>query len=354
MKIVNKSDRISLAHGSGGVETYELIAKLILSRVPDNFKKILNGVGIDILDDGASVPLPNGQHIVISIDAYTVNPPFFPGGDIGALAACGSINDVLMMGGKPIAMLDSIVVEEGFPVEDLEKIIESFTKILISEGIALIGGDFKVMPRGQIDGIVITSTAIGIADKLIVDRPHPGDKIVVSDFVGDHGAVIMLLQMGLKDKVEEIGKGLLRSDVKPLTKLMLPLIQKYGEYIHAARDPTRGGLAGVLNEWASKTGLVIVIDESLTPIRVNVRRYSEMLGIDPLYLASEGVAVLAIDPSLAGMIVEFMKSIGYENTRVIGEVKQSEKFKGVVVARTSVGGYRIVDPPRGELVPRIC
>lgn len=351
---MSKSDRVSLAHGSGGVETYELIAKLILSRVPDNFKRVLNGVGIDVLDDGASVPLPNGQHIVISIDAYTVNPPFFPGGDIGTLAACGSINDVLMMGGKPIAMLDSIVIEEGFPVEDLEKIIESFTMILISESIALIGGDFKVMPRGQIDGIVITSAAIGIADKLIVDKPRPGDKIVVSDFVGDHGAVIMLLQMGLKDKVEEIGKGLLKSDVKPLTKLMLPLIQKYGEYIHAARDPTRGGLAGVLNEWASKTGLVIVIDESLTPIRVNVRRYSEMLGIDPLYLASEGVAVLAIDPSLADIVVEFMKSIGYGNTRIIGEVKQSEKFKGVVLARTGVGGYRIVDPPRGELVPRIC
>ncbi|MEM4788919.1 MAG: hydrogenase expression/formation protein HypE [Ignisphaera sp.] len=351
---MSKNVRISLAHGSGGIETYELIAKLILSRVPDNFKKILNGVGIDVLDDGASIPIPNGQHIVVSIDAYTVNPPFFPGGDIGSLAACGSINDVLMMGGKPMAMLDSIVVEEGFSIEDLEKIIESFTNILVNEGVALIGGDFKVMPRGQIDGIVITTVAIGIADKLIIDNPRPGDKILVSDFIGDHGAVIMLLQMGLKNKVEELNKGLLKSDVKPLTKLMLPLIQKYGEYIHAARDPTRGGLAGVLNEWASRTGLVITIDESLTPVRGNVKRYSEMLGIDPLYLASEGVAVLAVDPSVASEVVEFIKSLGYENTRIIGEVKQSEKFKGIVLAKTGIGGYRIVDPPRGELVPRIC
>jgi hydrogenase expression/formation protein HypE len=346
--------RITLAHGSGGVEMHEIIEKLILSKVPGNLKKALNGVGLDALDDGATIPLPNGKHIVVSIDAYTVNPPFFPGGNIGVLAACGSINDVLMMGGKPIAMLDSIVVEEGFPVEELDIIVNSFIEILKSERVALIGGDFKVMPKGHIDKIVIITVAIGIADKVIVDNPQQGDKIIVSDYVGDHGAVIMLLQMGLEEKIDELSKGLLKSDVKTLTKLMIPLIEKYGDYIHASRDPTRGGLAGVLNEWASRTGTVIIVNENSIPIRSSVKRYSEMLGIDPLYLASEGVAVLSVDSSVAEEVVEFIKSLGFENARIIGEVKQSEKYKGIVLAKTGVGGYRIIDPPRGELVPRIC
>lgn len=346
--------RISLAHGSGGVETYELLRKLVFSRVPDSLKKVLSGVGLDELEDGAVIPLQSGQYMVISIDSYIVNPPFFPGGDIGVLAACGSINDVLMMGGRPIAIMDSIVVEEGFSLEELEKIIDSFMQVLISEGVALIGGDFKVMPKGQVDKIVITTVGIGIAEKVIVDKPKPGDKIVVSDFVGDHGATIMLLQMGLENKVEELSKGLLKSDVKPLTKLMYPLIQRFGEHIHGARDPTRGGLAGVLNEWALKSNTVIVIDEAEIPVRLGVKRYAEMLGIDPLYLASEGVAVLAVDPLVAEGVVEFMKSVGFENARIIGEVKYSDKFRGLVVMRTSIGGYRVVDPPRGEIVPRIC
>lgn len=347
-------NKVTLAHGSGGIETYELLKKLVFNRIPENLKKILSGVGIDELDDGAAIPLPNGQFMIISVDSYTVNPPFFPGGDIGVLAACGSINDVLMMGGKPIAMMDSIVVEEGFSLEELERIVNSFIQVLISEDVALIGGDFKVMPKGHIDRIVISTVGIGVAERVIVDRPRPSDKIVVSDFVGDHGATIMLLQMGLENKVEELNKGLLKSDVKPLTKLMIPLVQKFGEHIHAARDPTRGGLAGVLNEWASRSGTLIVIDEEKIPIRSSVKRYSEMLGIDPLYLASEGVAVLAVDPLVADSIVEFMRSLGFENAKVVGEVRYSEKFKGLVVTRTSIGGYRVIEPPRGELVPRIC
>lgn len=347
-------DRITLAHGSGGVETFEILERLIFKRVEDKLKRVGNGFGIDVLDDGAVIPLPSGDHIVVSIDAYTVNPPFFPGGNIGTLAAAGSINDVLMMGGRPIAILDSIVVEEGFPIEDLEKIVQSFLDVLKSENIALIGGDFKVMPKGSVDKIVMTTTAIGIAKKPIVDNPKPGDKIIVSDFVGDHGAVIMLLQMGLEKNVEELGKGLLKSDAKPLTKLMLPLIDRFSNYINAARDPTRGGLAGILNEWASRTGTVIVVEEPLIPVRESVKRYCEMLGVDPLYLASEGVAVLSVDPTVAEEVVEYMKSLGFENARIIGEVKSSEKFKGYVLMKTGVGGYRILEPPRGELVPRIC
>lgn len=345
---------VTLAHGSGGIESFKLLEELLLSRVEDRFKKVEGGVGIDKLDDGASIPLPDGRHLVFSIDAYTVNPHFFPGGNIGVLAAAGTINDVLMMGAKPLAMLDSIVVEEGFPLKDLELIVESFVGVLKREGVALVGGDFKVMPRGQVGGIVVTTAGIGVAERVIVDEPTPGDRVVVSGCIGDHGAVIALLQAGLGGSVKELTEGLLKSDVKPLTRLMLPLFERYVWAITAARDPTRGGLAGVLNEWASRSGTVIVVEEEGIPVREPVKRYSEMLGIDPLYLASEGAAVLAVKPEAAEEVVEYIRSLGFEEAREIGEVRSSEKYRGFVLARTSVGGHRIIEPPSGELIPRIC
>ncbi|MFP3485334.1 MAG: AIR synthase related protein, partial [Vulcanisaeta sp.] len=247
---------IRLAHGSGGVETSMILEELIFSKVEDPLKRVGNGIGIDFPDDAAAIPLPSGDYLIITVDAYTVNPPFFPGGNIGVLAASGSINDVLMMGGKPIAMLDSIIVEEGFPIDDLSKIIDSFIDTLRREGVALIGGDFKVMPKGQLDKIVITTVGIGLAKKPIVDVPRVGDKIIVSDYVGDHGAVILAYQLGSDVSTELLEKSRLKSDVKPLTKLMLPLIEKYGDYIHAARDPTRGGLSMVLNDWAKASNAI--------------------------------------------------------------------------------------------------
>jgi len=344
---------VTLAHGSGGFEMHELLSQLIFSRVIHELKRVKGGIGIDKLDDGALIPINNNEFMVVSIDSYTVNPPIFPGGSIGSLAAAGSLNDVIMMGGRPIAMLDSIVVEEGFPLDQLNMIIEDFLRILREEKVALIGGDFKVMPKGHIDRIVITTVALGITKNPIVDEVKPGDKVIVSDYIGDHGAVIMLLQMGLGDRVEEINAGLLKSDVKPLSR-MLPVFDKFKGYIHASRDPTRGGLAGILNEWARSSGLVIVLDEAMVPIRDSVARYSEMLGIDPLYLANEGVAVLSVDPNVAGEVVEYMRSLGFDNAKIIGEVRASERYKGYVLARTAVGGFRIIEEPRGELVPRIC
>ncbi|MEM4769830.1 MAG: hydrogenase expression/formation protein HypE [Desulfurococcaceae archaeon] len=348
-------DRVTLAHGSGGVEMLELLENMIFRRVEDKYKRVEGGVGIDAADDGAAIPIGENRYLVVSIDSYTVNPPFFPGGNIGVLAVCGSINDVLMMGGKPIAMLDTIIVEEGFPMSSLEVIVNSMISVLREEGIALIGGDFKVMPKGQIDRIVITTAAIGVSEgKPIVDKPSPGDAIIVTDYVGDHGAVILLMQMGLGEEVEEITTGKLRSDVKPLTKLMLPLLSRYRGCIKAARDPTRGGLAGVLNEWASKTGTLILINESKVPIREAVRKYAEALGVDPLNLASEGSAVLAVEQWCADELVDFIHKLGFENARVIGEVRETNEFKGYVVAETPVGGLRVIEPPRGEIVPRIC
>lgn len=354
MEVVDISDIVRLAHGSGGTEMREILERLIFSKIDPVLKRVGGGVGIDQPDDGAAIPLHDGRYLIVTVDSYTVSPIFFPGGNIGSLAASGTINDILMMGGKPIALLDSIVVEEGFPIKDLQIIVDSLIDVVRSEGIALIGGDFKVMPKGQVDKIVITTTGVGVASKPIVDRPRAGDKIVVSDYVGDHGAVIMTLQLGLEKRIEELSKGVLKSDVKPLSKLMIPLIEKYGDYIHAARDPTRGGLAGVLNEWASSSDIVVVVDEESVPIREPVARYCEMLGIDPLYLASEGVAVLSIDPDVADEVINYMKSLGYVNARIIGEVRVSGRYRNYVVMRTAIGGFRILEPPHGELVPRIC
>ncbi|MCS7110647.1 MAG: hydrogenase expression/formation protein HypE [Ignisphaera sp.] len=353
-EVVVISEVIRLSHGSGGTETREILERLIFSKIDPKLKRISGGIGIDWLDDGALIPLHDGRYLVVTVDSYTVNPIFFPGGNIGSLAASGTLNDVLMMGGKPIALLDSIVVEEGFPVEDLQTIVDSFISIIRSEGVALIGGDFKVMPKGQVDKIVITTTGIGISDKPIVDKPKAGDKIIVSDYIGDHGAVIMMLQLGLEKRIEELSKGALKSDVKPLSRLMIPLIEKYGDYIHAARDPTRGGLSGVLSEWVASSDIVIVVNEDAIPIREAVARYCEMLGVDPLYLASEGVAVLSIDSHVADEVVNYMKSLGYANAKIIGEVKTSEKYRNYVIMKTAIGGFRILEPPHGELVPRIC
>ena len=341
--------KITLSHGSGGVETSQILERLIFKRVEDDLKCIEGGLGIDYPDDAAAIPKEDG-YLVVTTDSYTVNPPFFPETNIGGLAASGTINDVLMLGGKPIAALDSIIVEEGFPEEDLRKIIDTMLSILRENGIAVIGGDFKVMPKDTLDNLVINMVGIGEARKLIIDKNlKPGDKIIVSGPVGEHGAVILALQQGFR-----IEGGELKSDAQPLTDLMDKLIQDYIDDIHAARDPTRGGVSMALNDWAESTGTVIVVDESKIPIKDVVRSYSEMLGIDPLSLACEGVALLGVNPDVAEEVLNLIRSIGFDSAEIIGEVRRSPQYSGTVLLKSIVGGFRILEPPRGELVPRIC
>jgi len=343
---------ITLAHGSGGRETEEIVRNLIRASVPAEYWKVKGGTGLDDLDDAALIPVGDGRYIAITIDTYTVKPIFFPGGDLGKLAASGTINDLLMVGARPIAAVDGVVVEEGFPTEDFKRIMDSYISTLTGEGVALIGGDFKVMPKGQVDGIILASAGIGVVEgKPIVDSEiKPGDVIIVSGYIGDHGAAIMAAQqeIGVKFDVE--------SDVKPLTKLMLPLLEKYRSAIHGAGDPTRGGLAMLLNDWADKTKTVIVVEEEKVPVRPQVREYAEMLGVDPLSLANEGVAVLAVEPSYADEILEFIKSLGFEDASIIGRVYEAKdpRYAGRVLLKSVTGGVRILEPPSGELVPRIC
>lgn len=341
--------KITLAHGSGGVETNKILERLIFKRVSEELKSLKGGLGIDYPDDAAAIPTSDG-YIIITTDSYTVNPPFFPDTNIGGLAASGTLNDVLMLGGKPIAVLDSIVVEEGFPEDKLITIVDTMVTILEKYRISIIGGDFKVMPRDTLDNLVINMVGIGKADHLIIDKNlRPGDKIIVTGPVGEHGAVILALQQGFSIE----GEGL-KSDAKPLIDLMTKLIDGYVSDIHAARDPTRGGIAMTLNDWADATGTVIVVDESKIPIKDVVRSYSEMLGIDPLSLACEGVALLGVGADVAGEVLNLIRELGYESAEIIGEVRMSPQYKGTVLLKSVVGGFRILEPPRGELVPRIC
>lgn len=343
------ADFVTLAQGSGGRETQELLEQLIFSRVPSALKATSGGLGIDRPDDAAAIRVGE-EYVVVTVDSYTVTPHTFPGGDIGVLAASGTINDVLMLGGRPIAALDSVVIEEGFPRATLERLTGNMLGVFIREGVPLIGGDLKVMPKGEIDGILITTAGLGIARRPIVDQElRAGDKILVSGNIAEHGATILAMQQSISPEDAD-----LRSDVKPLTGLMLPLIEEYGDAIHAARDPTRGGLAMLLNDWARASRKAIVVDEASIPIREAVRRYTDMLGVNPLHLASEGVAVLGVDGDVAGDVLESMRGAGFTHASIIGTVKDEDADGGVVVIRTLVGGYRVLVQPSGEIVPRIC
>jgi len=341
---------VTLSHGGGGKEMWDLINELIVSKVPERFRNVLNGVGLDVLDDGVAIKVGD-VYIVMSIDSYTVKPVIFPGGDLGVLAASGTINDLLMMGAKPVGIIDALVVEEGVEIDLVNSLIQSLINTAISEGVAILGGDFKVMPKGSLDGIIVTTAGIGIARKLIVDvNVRVGDKVVVTGPIADHGATIIAAQLGLLNMSKD-----LVSDVRPLTRYMLPLIDTYGDYIHAARDPTRGGLASTLNEWVVGKDLTIVIDRSKIPIREPVRKFLDMLGIDPLNVASEGIAVLAVDPVVTDEVVSYLRKLGLNNVSVIGEVVKppSRIARSRVLAKTEVGGITFIEATSSP-TPRIC
>ncbi len=342
--------KVGIEHGAGGRETWELIKRLIVSRVPEDLRRVEGGYGLDVLDDGAVIRFGD-RFLAVATDSFTVNPPVFPGGDIGHLAACGAINDVVMMGAKPVALMDAVVVEEGLDEGFLQRILNSFISVLEGEGVALIGGDFKVMPKGTVDNVVITATGLGVGEgDPIVDKVRPGDKIVVSGPVGEHGAAILAAQLGMANDLPKI-----RSDSKPLTKTVLPVINAYKARIHAARDPTRGGLAATLNEWVEGANLTIVIRRAEVPVRTEVREFLDAMGVDPLNLACEGVAALAVSPDVAEEVVEELRKAGEVRATIVGEVVEppTTLLSGRVVAVTEVGGKVLLEP-RPVNLPRIC
>ncbi len=345
MKIGDKTlEKITLAHGAGGYETSKIIEKLIINVFKK--KKVEGGIGLLELDDAATIPIGKDKSIAVTVDSYTVKPLFFPGGNIGKLAATGTINDLAVIGAEPVAFMDSIIVEEGFPISDLEKILESYESVLREYDIALIGGDFKVMPRKQVDGIVISSTGIGLleGEPLLDSKASPGNHVVITGPIGDHGAAIIASQLGIDD-IE------VTSDCRPILPA-IRLAKKIGG-VRVAKDPTRGGLAMALNEIASKSRVNIMVYEDKIPVREETRALAEMTGIDVFSLASEGQAVIIVEEKYSNELVEELRRNGFPNANVIGEVLD-RSTEPKVFLKTIVGGTRLMEVPRGELVPRIC
>ncbi|MFX0074179.1 MAG: hydrogenase expression/formation protein HypE [Candidatus Hermodarchaeota archaeon] len=343
------SDIIKLAHGAGGVLQEQLI-----SFVTKNIthKNVYNGIGVQELDDGATIPIDDyDKEFVITADGHTVYPLFFPGGNLGTLSACGTINDVIMMGAEPIALTSIIIIEEGFKFELLEKIINAFNFKAKEANVAIIAGDTKVMPKGTLNDMIMATTGIGIKDKNIrvLDKNlKVGDKIIITGSIGDHGTALIGSREGLNISTDLI------SDVTSLLEIYNILKEDISKnYIHAMKDPTRGGISGALNDWANKSNVGIMLEEDKIFMKKQVKAICEMLGLDPFAIASEGRALISVNSTQAEDILEKIRStkIGKE-AEIIGEVISDHPTK--VLLNTLVGGTRFVDMPIGENIPRIC
>jgi hydrogenase expression/formation protein HypE len=330
--------RVSLMHGGGGEVMGELLR--VLTRLEHNNA---GGIGLEALDDGAVVPL-GGQNIIFTTDSHVVRPIFFPGGDIGRLSVCGTVNDLAMMGGRPVALSCGMIIEEGFLIADLERIVSSMDQALGECGANLVTGDTKVVERGSLEGIIINTAGIGIAQRVIRDSGlRPGDHIIVNGTLGDHGIAIMAHREGF-DLGEQI-----RSDVTPLWGLVERALCA-GE-IHAMKDPTRGGFASAINEMARKGGVSVRIQEQEIPIRRSVLSASGMLGIDPLEVANEGKVVMGVPEWCAGAVLDALRSHPHgRDAADIGVVTEGAH----VIMETAAGGERFIEPPMGDPVPRVC
>ncbi|MEN6610881.1 MAG: hydrogenase expression/formation protein HypE [Methanoregulaceae archaeon] len=330
--------KVNLMHGAGGEVMGELLQ--VLTKFSHNNA---GGIGLEALDDGAVIPL-NGANLVFTTDSHVVRPIFFPGGDIGRIAVSGTVNDLAMMGARPIALSCGMIIEEGFDVNDLARIVQSMDDALGECGASIVTGDTKVVEKGALDGIFINTAGIGVAEKPIRDNGLvPGDRIIVSGTLGDHGIAIMAHREGF-DLGEQI-----RSDVAPLWGMVQTALAA-GD-IHAMKDPTRGGFASIINEMARKSKVSVRIEEELIPIRKSVRSAAGMLGIDPLEVANEGKVVMGVRAEDAEAVLAALRSHPYgRDAAIIGRVVEGSR----VIMETKIGGERFVEPPMGDPVPRVC
>jgi hydrogenase expression/formation protein HypE len=331
-------DKILLAHGSGG----KLMHDLIESFLPDLANPIL-----EKMDDSA-VFEASGR-LAFTTDSYTVNPLFFPGGDIGRLAVCGTVNDLAMSGARPLYLSLAFIIEEGLPVADLKKILASIRKATEEAGVKIVTGDTKVVDQGSADRLFINTAGVGIVPEgaeISAANARPGDKIIISGNIGDHGIAVLSQREGLEFHTP------VPSDCAPLNGLVADMLAA-STNIHCLRDPTRGGLAVTLNDFAGQSKVGITIVEGEIPVDKAVLAAGELLGLDPLHIANEGKLAAAVAPGDADAILAAMKRNKYgKNAAIIGEVVR--EHPGQVVMKTSLGASRIVDMPVGELLPRIC
>jgi len=350
---------VTMLHGAGGSVMHDFIKRHILGSFIDLDKGNFD-VPLKALDDAAAF-----GNIVLKSDSHVVKPIFFPGGDIGRLAVSGTVNDIAVMGAKPLALTCGLILEEGLPMPDLERILNSIRETCLEAKVAIVTGDTKVVERGSLGGCIINTSGIGIRTEelernlsivkkyradfssrwLLDSNLRVGDKIIVSGTIGDHGLAVLSAQEGL-DFGSEI-----RSDVQPLNHVIQRLLGEVGGIV-AMKDPTRGGLADALNEYSEKSGVGILIYENRIPIKESVRTACEILGLDPLEIGNEGKVVIGAVKEKADEVLDFLRGTKEgKDAEIVGEVVND--FVGVAI-QTIIGGRRVVARPLGDPIPRIC
>jgi len=337
------TETILLAHGSGGRLSHDLVRDVFACRLTNPL--------LDELDDAAVFSLPAGVgRLAFTTDSYVVQPLFFPGGDIGKLAVCGTVNDLAMRGAAPLYLSAGFIIEEGFPLADLERIVDSMAQTAREAGVAIVAGDTKIVERGAADKVFINTAGVGVVPPGVdvgANRVPPGDAVLVSGPVGDHGMAIMTQREGLRFQSPLV------SDCAPLNGLVAAMLGAAPGAVHCLRDATRGGLATVLVEVAGSSHVGIEVDETAIPVREPVRAACELLGLDPLYVANEGTLAAFVAPEAAEAVLAAMRAhpVGREAVR-IGQT--SGEHAGRVALRTTLGVRRVLDMLAGEQLPRIC
>jgi len=336
------NDLIMLGHGGGGRLTSDLVHDLFLK----NFRN----THLEPLNDSALLTV-NQKNLSFTTDSYVVNPLFFPGGNIGSLAVHGTVNDLAMSGARPLYLSAGYIIEEGFPLAELEKIVISMAEAAQSAGVEIVTGDTKVVPKGMADGVYINTAGIGVHESGTPLGPHrikKDDVIIINGTIGDHGAAV------ITSREEGFSESIIISDAAALNHLVDKL-QKNSINIHCLRDATRGGAGGVLAELAEQARVDLKIEEKSIPVKEKVRGFAEIYGLEPLFLANEGKMVLFCPADEAEKVLQIMKHdpLG-KNAAIIGRVSKEDQSAGRVTMKTLIGGERIIDQPSGDLVPRIC
>lgn len=336
------NDRIVLGHGSGGRMSHDLIAR--------TFFAAFSNPALTARDDAARLLTSSGEQLAISTDSHVVSPLFFPGGDIGRLAVCGTVNDVAMLGAEPLWLTAGFILEEGLEIETLQRVVASMQAAAQEAGVQIVAGDTKVVQKGKADGLFITTTGIGVIRpgvNISGAGARPGDVVIISGPIGDHGIAVLQArgELGFDSDI--------CSDTAPLNGLVSALLSANAAAVHVLRDPTRGGLATTLNEIARQSQVGILLEEDRIPVRPAVAAACEMLGFDPLYVANEGKLVAIVAPHAAQDVLDAMRSHAYgTEAAIIGRVEAGAP--GQVLMKTAIGGTRVVDMLAGEMLPRIC
>ena len=344
---VQADDRIMLRHGAGGRAMRRLIEESFLRAFVTDPEQPAGVIGLSAMDDGAAVRLGD-DWLVLTTDSHVIHPIFFPGGDIGRLAVSGTVNDLAMMGATDVLGLTcSVIIEEGFPARDLERILASMRQACQDAHARVLTGDTKVMGKGEIDGIVINTTGVGLTANLIRDSGlSPGDRLIVTGTLGDHGMAIMATRHGLALQ------GPLLSDVAPINGLIRAALMLDVESVTAMKDPTRGGLASALHEMATKSRVGILLDEAALPVRPEVRAVSELVGVDPMLVANEGKALLGVRQDATAAVLSALRAHPLGRDAAVIGVCTADR-PGMLVLDTGFG-RRLIAEPEGEPLPRIC